>query len=32
MKDGAEALVGFEHSTDLDTGVRVAWHHDYYQV
>ena len=30
----AQALVGFEPSTDLATGLErfVAWYRDYYQV
>ena len=32
--DAARALVGFEPSTDLATGLQrfVAWYRDYYQV
>ena len=32
--DEAKALVGFEPSTDLATGLErfVAWYRDYYQV
>ena len=32
--DAARALVGFEPSTDLPTGLErfVAWYRDYYQV